>query len=166
MVVEITHQCQWPQAGHCHEPKDNIEPLILERMLQIIAFWQQAHNRRTSTLTTEEIYQALATLPKPNADRQSHRGHRATVQYYRAQLAKRSGRRKGGQAPKTQLIKMLCRLFIDAHRRAVPLSNPAGGRALRGFVYAGLDAIDGGLARPTRTTEKSIDHAFARLKRK
>jgi cytochrome P450 len=141
MPVEITHQCQQPQAGRFHEPKDNIQRLILERMLQIIAFWRQAHDRRTSTLTTEEIYQALAALPEPDDDRQSRRGHKAIVAYYRAQLTKRSGRRKGGQAPKTELIKMLCRLFIDTRRRAVPFSEPAGGRALREFVYAGLDAL-------------------------
>jgi hypothetical protein len=66
--------------------------------------------------------------------------------------------------PKTQLLRMLCRLFIDAHRRAVPFSDPAGGHALSKFVYAGLEAIAGELALRTRTTEKSIEHAFARLK--
>jgi len=152
MPVKITHQCQRPQA------------LIVERMPQIRAFWLHARDRPTSTLTTEEIYQALDALPMPDPDRQSRRGYKATVDYYRAQLTKRSGRRKGGQAPKTQLLKMLCRLFVDVHRNALPFSEPAGGRALRKFVYAGLEYVDGKLALRNRTTEKSIEHAFARLK--
>jgi hypothetical protein len=134
-------------------------------MPQIRAFWLQAHDRPTSTLTMKEIYQALDALPEPDPDRQSRRGYKATADYYRAQRPKRSGRRKGGQAPKTQVVKMLCRLFVDAHRRADPFSEPAGGRALREFVYAGLEYIDGKLAQRSWTTEKSIDHAFARLKR-
>jgi len=62
------------------------------------------------------------------------------------------------------LLKMLCRLFVDVHRNALPFSEPAGGRALRKFVYAGLEYVDGKLALRNRTTEKSIEHAFARLK--
>ena len=81
-------------------PKGKIEPsarrLILERMPQIRAFWLQAHDRPTSTLTTTEIYQALDALPEPDPDRQSRRGYKATADYYRAQRPKRSGRRKGG----------------------------------------------------------------------
>jgi hypothetical protein len=135
------------------------QQIILNRLPQIQRFWVYANGRKSSALTKSEIHEAIEALPPADPDRQSRRGRQASIDYYRGQLPNHSGRKVGALSPQTQLVCMVCRLYIDAHR-----IQPSGGRALHDFVYKVLSIIAPKLASPTRITTKAIDRVWDRMR--